>query len=82
LLTTIRATGAERVGVTHGYINTLVRYLSEQGLDAYPIETRFEAEASEEAIENEDLAPNASNIDSDQSAENESPIESFSEDLV
>lgn len=48
LLDTIRATGAERIGVTHGYVPTIVRYLKELGLDAYPIETRFQGDASEE----------------------------------
>lgn len=48
LLDTIRATGAERIGVTHGYVPTLVRYLKEQGLDAFPIETRFQSNGSEE----------------------------------
>lgn len=44
LLSTIKATGAERVGVTHGYRNVLVRYLRNEGLDAWAIETEFEGE--------------------------------------
>ncbi|MCB0086150.1 MAG: ligase-associated DNA damage response exonuclease [Caldilineaceae bacterium] len=55
LMATIKATGAERVGVTHGYIPVVVRYLREQGIDAYGIETRFSSEVddSAEAEENE-----------------------------
>lgn len=50
LLATIRATGASRVGVTHGYIQPLVRWLRErEGLDAFVVPTRFEGERAEEA---------------------------------
>jgi putative mRNA 3-end processing factor len=44
LLRTIEETGAERVGVTHGAVDTFVRYLSETGVEAFPIETRYSAE--------------------------------------
>jgi len=37
LLTAIQASGAERVGVTHGASATLVRYLSEQGRSAFEL---------------------------------------------
>lgn len=48
LLQTIRATGAERVGVTHGYVSTLVKYLrEEEGLDAFPITTQFHGDGVE-----------------------------------
>ncbi|MEZ4735992.1 MAG: hypothetical protein R3E79_53565 [Caldilineaceae bacterium] len=55
LLRTIHATGAERIGVTHGYIPVVVRYLRERGMDAYGIETRFsdEVDDSAEAVEDE-----------------------------
>ena len=55
LLRTIQATEAERIGVTHGYIPVVVRYLREQGMDAYAIETRFseEVDDSAEAVEDE-----------------------------
>lgn len=55
LLRTIKATGAERIGVTHGYVPVVVRYLREQGMDAYAIETRFseETDDSAEALEEE-----------------------------
>ena len=44
LLGAIRATGAERVWATHGYSAALSRWLVEQGLDARPVQTRFEGE--------------------------------------
>lgn len=60
LLRTIAATEAERIGVTHGYVPVVVRYLREQGIDAYAIETRFSEErddsdvaAGEEPVEQE-----------------------------
>ncbi len=48
LLGTIDATGAERVGVTHGYTEQVVRYLRERGKDAYVVPTRFEGEGGAE----------------------------------
>ena len=44
----IAATGAERIYVTHGSVETMVRWLSEQGRDARPMETAFEGEAGAE----------------------------------
>jgi putative mRNA 3-end processing factor len=49
LLETIQATGARRVLATHGYSDTLARYLCEQGLEAAPLPTRFEGEGGAEA---------------------------------
>jgi putative mRNA 3-end processing factor len=54
LLTTIAATGAERIGVTHGYTNILVRYLNEAGLDAFVMPTRYEGDAVADAIDSEE----------------------------
>ena len=42
LLRAIEATGAESVWVTHGYRAPMVRWLAERGLQALPVETRFE----------------------------------------
>jgi putative mRNA 3-end processing factor len=44
LLEAIGATGAERVFVTHGYSDPLVRWLRERGRDAQRFETRFTGE--------------------------------------
>ncbi|MBC8065526.1 MAG: ligase-associated DNA damage response exonuclease [Chlorobia bacterium] len=51
LLSAIKATEAERVWVTHGYSATVVRYLQEQGLDAKVLETEFEGEQDDAAVE-------------------------------
>jgi putative mRNA 3-end processing factor len=44
LLEAIAATGAESVGVTHGYAGTVARYLAERGLNAWVLPTQFEGE--------------------------------------
>jgi putative mRNA 3-end processing factor len=57
LLETVRESGAERVGVTHGYTAPTVRYLREQGLEAFVVPTRFEGEegpAPDDEEESED----------------------------
>ncbi|MEM9799068.1 MAG: ligase-associated DNA damage response exonuclease [Planctomycetota bacterium] len=52
LLSAIEATGAERVLVTHGYVDALVRYLREErGLDAQRLESQFEGEVDGEDAE-------------------------------
>ena len=47
LLGAIGETGAERVWVTHGYTNVVVRYLQEQGLDAEVLAGHFEIEGAD-----------------------------------
>jgi putative mRNA 3-end processing factor len=49
LVETIRETGAERIGVTHGYTAPLVRWLVEAGYDAFTIDTRYRGESVEDA---------------------------------
>lgn len=44
LLQAIAATGAEHIRVTHGSVAPLVRWLSEQGLDAQALHTEYGAE--------------------------------------
>lgn len=51
LLRTIEATGARRVLATHGYADTLARYLRDLGLAAAPLETRFEGEVEDSDAE-------------------------------
>jgi len=54
LLDAIDASGASRVGLTHGSTAALARYLREQRqLDACPIKTRFGGESEDEAQSNE-----------------------------
>ncbi len=45
LLEAIRATGAERVGLTHGNTTALARWLQEQGTGAWELPTRYTGEA-------------------------------------
>jgi putative mRNA 3-end processing factor len=45
----IRATGAERVFVTHGYSEIFTQWLNTQGLEAREVKTRFEGELAEMA---------------------------------
>lgn len=47
LIASIRATGAERVWVTHGSTGTMVRWLRENGWDADALATRFVGEVRE-----------------------------------
>jgi putative mRNA 3-end processing factor len=49
LLAAVDATGAERVGVTHGSAETVARWLREQGRDAWVLDTRFDGETAENA---------------------------------
>lgn len=53
LLSAIEATGAERIGVTHGYTESLVRWLRERGRDAWVVPTRYEGESGDAAAEND-----------------------------
>lgn len=54
LLDTIKASGAERVGIAHGYTSVLTRYLNEKGIKAFVVPTHFRAE---EKVENSDSPP-------------------------
>lgn len=47
LLGAIEATGASRIGVTHGRTGPLVRWLKENGQEAWSIPTRYEGERAE-----------------------------------
>jgi putative mRNA 3-end processing factor len=51
LLSAVRASGAERVWVTHGYRAQLARWLTESGLEAHAVETRYEGERDETGAE-------------------------------
>jgi putative mRNA 3-end processing factor len=57
LLEAIRATGAERVLITHGQVAAMVRWLNEKGLDAAALHTRFEGEQDEGGAEEGTQAP-------------------------
>ena len=51
LLATIEATGAGEVWVTHGFTGPVVRWLTERGIDARAVQTRFEGERDDEVSE-------------------------------
>lgn len=53
LLLAIRESGASRIWVTHGYVAVLVRHLRGLGLDAHALETKYEGERADEAMEGE-----------------------------
>lgn len=59
LLATIAATEAEQVFVTHGYSQVLVRHLTECGINAAVMETKFEGEAEDISLPALDLNENA-----------------------
>lgn len=49
----IAATGAQRVGVTHGYADTMVRWLKERGTEAFVVPSRYRGETVEDEAEEE-----------------------------
>jgi putative mRNA 3-end processing factor len=51
LLEAVKATGASRVFVTHGFQAALSRYLNEQGLEAQEVRTEFAGDDGQEATE-------------------------------
>jgi putative mRNA 3-end processing factor len=57
LMSAIRASGASRVWVTHGYRAPVVQWLKQQGLNAQAIETRFEGEQDETGAEPAEAEP-------------------------
>ncbi len=56
LIRVVRETGAARVWVTHGYNGVLARWLTGQGIAAQAIETRFQGERDDLAVEDADVA--------------------------
>ncbi len=59
ILQVVRESGAERVGLTHGKTEPMVRWLRENGWDAWSLPTRYEGEADvdEGAVDEEVEAP-------------------------
>ncbi len=51
LLEAVKATGAQKVYVTHGYQSTFARYLNEIGIEAEEVKTEFGDESSEDIPE-------------------------------
>lgn len=48
LLTAIKATGAEKVFVTHGFVSTFSKYLNESGISSEEVTTRYGNEEEDE----------------------------------
>ncbi|MEP6835560.1 MAG: ligase-associated DNA damage response exonuclease [Gemmatimonas sp.] len=63
LLSAIDATGAERVFVTHGFSEIVVRWLLERGLEAHVLKTRYEGERDDATSDT--VEQNASAVDED-----------------
>jgi putative mRNA 3-end processing factor len=62
-MSAIDATGAERVLVTHGYRDAVVRALRERGLQAESLTSRWEGESGEsEAEVEEDVVPDDESV--------------------
>jgi putative mRNA 3-end processing factor len=57
LQSAIAATGAERIWATHGFTGPVVRWLREQGYEAAAIETRFEGERDDTAVDDTSTEP-------------------------
>jgi putative mRNA 3-end processing factor len=57
LLTAIKASEAETVYVTHGFIPELVRYLNETGVNAVPLKTQFVGDDAPEMLDEESEEP-------------------------
>ena len=54
LLAAVEATGAQRVWVTHGFTGPVVQWLTERGLEARAIATRWEGERDDAAVDASD----------------------------
>ena len=77
LLAAVAATGAQRVWVTHGYREPVVRWLREHGLEAQAVASRWEGEADERDVE---LAPEETAGDREQGTGDSPPIRAEGED--
>ena len=51
ILATVEATGAERVWVTHGTREPLVRWLTERGIEAKAVASQWKGEEDTDAVE-------------------------------
>lgn len=77
LLAAIDATAAERVYVTHGFSEAVVRWLTERGLEAHVLKTRYEGErddASTEAGSGSESGSEAGDPDEHAIPDDEAPI--------
>ena len=75
LLTAIEATGAERVWVTHGYREPVVRWLEERGLQAQAVASRWEGELETQSSTSPDAPEDPLDSDPDAAAPPPDPEE-------
>ena len=54
LLATVKATGAEKVHVTHGQTAVFSKYLNELGIEAYEVKTNFGDDEADETINSDE----------------------------
>lgn len=57
LLRMVHASGASRVGVTHGFTGPLSRYLRERGLESFVVATRFVGDAEADSEDSSESTP-------------------------
>ena len=55
----VKATGAERIFVTHGYTDTFSKWLNEQGYESHVVKTQFVGETPTEAAYEEEIVEEA-----------------------
>lgn len=73
LCTAIAATGAQRVYVTHGQVGVMVRWLTDQGIEALSLRTEFEGELDGKDESVEDSSPGETSADEVTSPDATSP---------
>ena len=66
LIGAVKATGASRIGVTHGYASQFARWLAEQGYETFVVPARYR---DEEAAERESAADGAGSAPEDDRSE-------------
>ena len=62
LLSAVKATGAEKVFVTHGFQSSFSRYLNEQGIEAGEVKTAYGIEEEEELLKEKTADENTRTI--------------------
>ena len=62
LLSAVKATGAEKVFVTHGFQSSFSRYLNEQGIEAGEVKTAYGTEEEEELLKEKTADENTTTI--------------------
>ena len=71
LLQAVKATGAEKVFVTHGFQAVFSRYLNENGIESAEVKTEYgnDEDTAQPIMPNEDLVENEDTLPTDETAE-------------